>query len=67
MKKFRITYELDVVLTQAEIWPDGDGPSEPTVENLVGKITRSGGFRKVFTDWNLDLNPQFRVEEVEEK
>lgn len=53
-KKFRITYAIDVTLTEAEIWPDGDAPAKPTAEDVARLIRKAGGFPKIIEEWNLD-------------
>ena len=53
-KKFRITYTIDVTLTEAEIWPDDDGPTNPTAEQVAALIRKEGGFPRIIESWNLD-------------
>lgn len=53
-KKFRITYTIDVTLDENELWPDGDGPDNPTAEQVAALIRKEGGFPKVIDEWNLD-------------
>jgi hypothetical protein len=53
-KKFRITYTIDVTLTEAEMWPDEDGPANPTAEDVARLIRKEGGFPHIIDEWNLD-------------
>lgn len=53
-KQFRITYHVEVVLDERDIWPDGDGPDKPTAEQVASLIQKEGGFPSVLVDWNLD-------------
>lgn len=54
MKKFRIIYELSSTLTEKQLWPDGDGPKNPTIEDVENLIEDSGGIIQVIDEWNLD-------------
>jgi len=54
MKTFTIHYELEVDLTENELYPDGtDGFGEITVEKVKSLIKRSGGMQRVINDWYL--------------
>ena len=53
-KKFRVTYTIDVTLDEADIWPDGDAPANPTAADVVRLIRKEGGFPKIIDEWNLD-------------
>ena len=53
-KQFRITYTIDVTLSENDIWPDGDAPENPTAEQVAALIRKEGGFPSVLVDWNLD-------------
>ena len=35
MKMFRIIYEVDLVLSEKQVWPNGDGPADPTSQDVV--------------------------------
>lgn len=50
-------------LTLEEIWPDGDAPEEPTVEDVIEKIKAGGGEREVLFGWNI--SPHLLVDGVE--
>ena len=54
MKKFSISYTIDVILDESQIWPDRDGPSNPTAEDVLQVIDQFGGIRRVIDDWDLD-------------
>lgn len=66
-KKFRIVYQIDVTLSKKEIWPDKDGPKNPTAEDVTKVIEACGGFPKIIDTWNLDdgFRPNFTVTEEE--
>ena len=53
-KQFRITYTIDVTLSENDIWPDGDAPENPTAEQVAALIRKEGGFPKIIDEWNLD-------------
>jgi hypothetical protein len=53
MKKFRITFTVDVFLGVDAIWPDGDAPENPTADDVRELIEDEGGIVRVIDDWNL--------------
>lgn len=53
MKRFQITYTVDVTLDADELWPDGDAPENPTAADARNLIQKSGGIYRVLDDWNL--------------
>ena len=54
MKTFTIRYELNVDLTENELYPDGtDGVGEITAEKVKSLIKHSGGMQRVINDWYL--------------
>lgn len=53
-KTFNLRYDIDVVLTIDELWPDGDAPLDPSVADVEALIKQCGGWRKVIADWSLD-------------
>lgn len=38
-----------------EIWPDGDAPENPTVEDVIEVIRQSRGPSRFISDWSIDL------------
>jgi len=54
MKKFRLTYTMTTDLTEAQIWPDGDAPPNPTAADVEAVIEKDGGWPKVLGNWYLD-------------
>lgn len=62
-KKFRIIIVSDYVLTENEIWPDNDGPENPTTQDVEDVIIEAElSLADVIKEWNLD--PELIVEEV---
>jgi hypothetical protein len=53
MKKFKIRYEMETVLDVAALWPGGDAPENPTVDDVVRLINKYGGIYRVLDTWNL--------------
>jgi hypothetical protein len=53
MKKFKISYEMETVLDVDSLWPDGDAPEDPTVEDVKRLIIKHGGIYHVLNSWNL--------------
>lgn len=51
--KFRVYFDGEVTLPVVDIWPDGDGPDEPTPEDVKKVMEKCGGKGFVLNDWNL--------------
>lgn len=67
MKKFTIRYELEVTLTEKDLFPDGtEGLGEITAEKVKKLIAASGGMEHVIKDWNLAQDGELEVEEEDE-
>lgn len=64
-KRFRIVYTIDVTLDESEIWPDGDGPSDPTAADVEQAI-RAANAHLIHTmvEWSLADEHTFDVSEV---
>jgi hypothetical protein len=43
----------DAHVTAEEIWPDGDGPEDPTAEDVAAVMRAEGSKYRVLFDWNL--------------
>lgn len=52
MKKFSISYLLQVEMTEEDIYPDGV-EGEVTPKRVAALIEASGGMKEVIKDWNL--------------
>ena len=59
MLHFSISY--DVSYSVAEIWPDGDAPEDPTIDDVLGAITRCGGKRIILDDWGMTNDLELTV------
>lgn len=64
MARFRIEYAINVTLDESDIWPDGDAPEVPTVDDVLALIERGGGINRVLGEWCLNDNPFFELVEV---
>lgn len=53
MKKFKISYAVETVLDVDALWPGGDAPENPTVDDVVRLINKYGGIYRVLDTWNL--------------
>lgn len=49
---FTIEVGDEASLSVNEIWPDGDAPENPTVEDVIAKIKQSSEF-SFMSDWNF--------------
>ena len=63
VKNFTIHYEVDITLTEKELFPDGS-TEEITVDKVKALIEKSGGFRKVLNDWYLYPYGHLTITEV---
>lgn len=43
-------------LTVGEIWPDGDAPENPTVEDVIAQVKKEGSARKIASNWGFDIH-----------
>ncbi len=50
---FHFSIEADLSLDVQDIWPDGDAPANPTLEDVLAVIKKCGGARRILEDWNL--------------
>jgi len=57
-REFRFEITGDFVMRAEDIWPDGDGPANPTVDDVWTAFRKSGDKLRAFSDWNLsnDIN-----------
>jgi hypothetical protein len=66
MKKFRISYTVDVTLNASEIWPDNNAPANPTEQDVLQVIEKGGGIYQVIGDWNLNTSDATHLDVYEE-
>jgi hypothetical protein len=52
MKRFRISIDIESVLSVEQLWPDGDAPENPTADDVKALIDKCGGI-DIIEDWNL--------------
>ncbi len=66
MKQFRITITIDEVLSESEIWPDGDGPKNPDTKDVRAAFF-SGRYHRdilgIAKEWNLDHDADLDITE----
>lgn len=48
-----LTLEQSDDLDQHDVWPDGDMPESPNVEDVIAQMAQSGSVANVLRDWNL--------------
>ena len=71
-KIFSFQFSGGVDLTEDDIWPDGDGPENPTVDDvkdvindIYESIFRSGyGMADFIRDWNLEDEVKLNIREI---
>lgn len=53
-KLFELSFSGSVVLTEDEIWPDGDAPETPTYRDVLRRIGEWRSRGELIRDWSLD-------------
>ena len=50
-----------------EIWPDGDWPDNPTVDNVIAMLKKeyTGGAERLVSEWNLTASYRLTVNGVD--
>ena len=65
-KKFEIQLDLDLTLSVEDIWPDGNAPEYPTIEDVRNLIEEEGGIEEVLREWNLLYGVTYSILDLEE-
>lgn len=72
-KRFRFTLHADCTLGVDEIWPDGDAPENPTLQDVLEVAEAYGwdpddadGMAQLMSEWNMLSGATCEVFEVEE-
>lgn len=52
---FHLEWGGEAYLTLDEIWPDGNAPENPTREDVIAVMQRSGSLGRLLQDWNLEV------------
>jgi len=52
-KTFFFNIEVDDTFELDDLWPDGDAPENPSLDDVVKLIQKDGGPDRVAEDWNL--------------
>lgn len=54
---FYLTVEADASFSIDEIWPDGDAPENPTIEDVIKKFTENGSVSpmRAAIDWGMEF------------
>lgn len=58
---FIVHIEEDIYLTVGEVWPDKDGPKDPTAEDVAEAMEQAGRKQRVLRDWCLLQDPDVWV------
>lgn len=61
-KTFFIGIEGGCELPVTDIWPDGDAPADPTVEDVISTIQKYAPVTRWLRDWNMDETVTVTVE-----
>lgn len=60
-KVFNITFGGSVRLSVDEIWPDGDGPEDPTPEDVVARMEEEINKHSLVDEWGLEDDLEITV------
>lgn len=60
-KKFTIDLSGSFTFNVTQLWPDGDWPNDPSIEDVNKLIEKEGGAACVIAEWNLDPEINVRV------
>lgn len=52
---FYLRLEVDAVLRVEDIWPDGDAPADPTVDDIRAVLHAAGHPLEVADDWGMNV------------
>lgn len=52
---FHIEWGGSADLSPRDIWPDGDAPENPTVDDVIAQMRKEGSLWSLARNWNLDL------------
>lgn len=67
-KAFTFNVSGEIRLHADEIWPDGDAPDDPTVEDVLDSIEDNyGDPGSWLCDWDLETNLVVDIEEAKEE
>jgi hypothetical protein len=58
---FNFSINYDVTYSVEEIWPDGDAPESPTLDDVMAVIVKCGGKRRVLEDWSMTNDLELTV------
>ncbi len=65
-KVFHFSLSADVDLEIDQIWPDGDAPENPTVDDVLKVIAACGGAHEILRDWDLDQDLDLTISDEKE-
>lgn len=51
---FFFEYSMEFGLGVGDIWPDGDAPENPSIEDVEALIEKDGGKSRIFRLWEFD-------------
>lgn len=52
---FHIEWGGEADLSITEIWPDGNAPENPTREDVIAEMQKSGSASRLCSEWNLQI------------
>lgn len=65
-KLFTVSISFDYDFSIDELWPNGDAPENPTVQDVVDLINKCGGVSKIICDWDIDRNLECIIKDDKE-
>jgi hypothetical protein len=66
MRKFKFTITKEIILTEKEIWPNGDGPELPGIWEVEDEVEKQDGKIEALIDLGFDQNDVWKadIEEI---
>lgn len=62
---FKIDFSGTFILSDRDLWPDGDAPDDPTVEDVAARVEAHGGAGGVVMGWNLEDGLRYFIDVYE--
>lgn len=66
MKKFRFSISGESILGIKDIWPAGNPPENPTIEDVERVLAKYRSIDQLLSDWNLEDDFAWKISEVDE-
>jgi hypothetical protein len=51
---FTFHFDADFWMKVDDLWPDGDAPANPSIEDVQALVAKCGGKHRILHEWDLD-------------